>query len=406
MKIFLKGLFPCNGRKLNVNHYLDFFIANGHSIEETIDTADCVVLWTCGNRDDYTENCVEVSQKVITEHNKKLYVVGCLGDIAPERLNGIPSESIITWKEEDKLNKIFSNNTLLRDIPVRYADKKHFEDQAEFLSQYPHIDCTYADKFVKLFISEGCRMNCGYCSEKRAFPPYRSFPEDDLVSSCKKVIEETNQYDVMIIADSAGDYGWDIGSSFPRLIKKLMEIDNKVRIGICNFNPEHFMEHFDDFIECFKTGRMLQLYLPIQSASDKVLVGMNRHYTRKDLEKIMSALWAIDVTNYMTDIIIGFPGEDEYDFDQTIDFLVKTKPVYVCTNMFMESEAIPATFFPNKVPEAIKKQRLEKVCKALEKNGIPYNSPKVGYNKKRREKLGKLVRNQIWNNQFIPERRN
>jgi MiaB/RimO family radical SAM methylthiotransferase len=363
-------------RKQKIQQYLNFITANGHEIVSAPKDSDVILIWTCAFRADVRDNSISQIISYQDKFNKTIAVSGCLPDIDPELLSRNFTGHIINWRnDKEKIEKIFGDKKVkFNEIPVIFAEKNICDDAEKYRKENPEKDVTFHDQFIKVLISEGCNYRCAYCSERLAFPPYRSFPEDELVSSCRRLIKETGKYEIILIADSLGEYGCDTGSTLPKLIKKFKTIDPKLKIVLNNLNPTDFIRYYDELAEFLQNGDIRHLNLPIQSASNKILKLMNRKYTKDDIEKIFSFLNNIEFTEFDTHVIIGFPGETEEDFQETIKFILSHKPKYVLTSSYMESPCAPSSKLPNKVNEETINRRVEEIARHLKNAGIICNT--------------------------------
>lgn len=376
MKVFVKGLNSCAMRKQKLQQYRYFLVANGHQIVDNPRNSEVILMWTCAYRSDVRDNSISEIQRYQREYAGELLVAGCLPDIAPDLLRQTFSGRVINWRDDkEKMEKIFGCRKLKFDqISPIYVEKKLCDDTQKYREENPDKDATFHDQFVKLLVSEGCNFKCTYCSERLAFPSFRSFPEDELVEACRRMVEETNQLDVILLADSLGDYGTDIDSSFPMLIRKLKQINPDLKLALNNFNPAHFIQYYDDMIEFLRNEDLQHLNLPIQSASGRILRLMNRAYTRDDIDRIFGLLNSIGFTRFDTHIIIGFPGETEKDLDETVQFILGYRPSYVLLSGFMESPAAVACRLPDKVDKGTKRRRLRNAEARIRDAGIICNT--------------------------------
>jgi len=365
MKVFIKGLNGCTTRKQKLQQYCQFLVANGHEIVNAPSKSDVILLWSCAFRKDWRDNSISEIQRYQREYDSELVVAGCLPDIAPGLLQDSFSGRIVNWRDdEEKMEKIFGVKAKLSQFLTVYAERKLCNDAEEYRKGHPDKDATFHDQFIKLVISEGCNFECAYCSERLAFPPFRSFPEDELVEACRRMVEETGELDVILLADNLGAYGSDIGSSLPALIRKLKGIQPSLKLALNNLNPAHFVQYYDDMASFLRSGDICHVNLPIQSASARILKLMNRPYTRADIDKIFGLLNSIGFTKFDTHLIIGFPGESEEDIEQTVEFILRHKPNYVLLSGFMQSPGMTAWSLPNHVDEKTKRQRM-RVAEAL-----------------------------------------
>ena len=375
MKVFVKGLHGCSMRKTNITQYVDFLKANGHEIVENPHESDTILLWSCAFRGDFRDNSISEITRYQKEFKAELIVVGCLPDIDRALLEQNFSGRFINWRnDEEQLEKYFGvTYKKLSDIPRKLGEAPLADDIAQFKKENPDKDAQFADQFIKLFVAEGCKFRCSYCAEILAFPPYRSFPENDLVAECKRLVEETNRNEVMLLGDSVGDYGVDIGTTLPHLIRRLRLVLPKIKIALQGYNPANFIRYFDDMKEFLQKDWILHMQLPIQSASPSILGLMNRPYTREHLNRVFSLLNEIKFREFDTHIIVGFPGETESDLEATVQFILRHRPKYVLASQYMESPTMPSAQLPNKVDSETKSRRLHEAARRIRKEGILCN---------------------------------
>lgn len=374
MKVFIKGLNSCAMRKQKLQQYEDYLLANGHSLACSPKEADYILVWSCAFRADVRDNSVNEIIRYDKEYGAKIILAGCLPDIEPRTVEILPAEKVVPWRGDRVLEEIFGNQKPLESFTNSFGEEAICVDAAKFRKEFPEKDATFHDQFIKLVISEGCQFDCAYCSEKLAFPAYHSFPLQDLAAVCEEMIRETGRKEIILLADSLGNYGVDIGSSFPELLKTLAGVAPDLRFALNNLNPASFIEFWDEMTDFIKRGIIAHLNLPIQSASDKVLKLMNRAYEKKDLTRIFSHLNDIGFTEFDTHVIAGFPGETEADFDETIDFILKHRPKYVLGSAFMESPGMPAASLPDKVEHEAVKLRLKRLAEQMTCAGIIANT--------------------------------
>ena len=320
--------------------------------------------------------------------DSKLLVSGCVPDIAPELIPCDENILVAPWKDDIRmLNGIFSGKYELSSFSPILVEERICGDAELYRKENPEKDITFHDQFIKLVISEGCYFKCTYCSERLAFPPFRCFPIKELFESSKEMVEQTGVYDIILMADSLGQYGLDIKTDFPALVRKLKSIHPDVRFAFNNLNPTNFIEFIDDMEFFIKEGYIKHLNLPIQSASDKILQLMNRTYTKKDVIKIYELLDRLNFKAFDTHIIIGFPGETDKDFYETLDFLIDYKPRYVLASKYMEAKNAPSAKLPNKIDDVIAMKRLTETDKVMKDSGIICNIDGSELSKQRLNRL-------------------
>lgn len=375
MKIFIKGLNSCAMRKQKLRQYRNFLIANGHELVNRPEDSEAIILWTCAFRGDVRDNSLSEIKRYQKEFKAELIVGGCLPDIAADILKKEFSGRTLPWRDDKrKMPEFFGNNSKLEEIPSTFVEENLCDDVQKFRKENPDKDATFHDQFIKLVVSEGCNYQCSYCSERMAFPPYHSFSEDSLVDGCRAMVKKTGSYEIMLLADSLGDYGCDTNTNLPNLINKLVNIHPRLRIALNNFNPAGYVRFFDEMSKLLKRGVIRHLNLPIQSASARMLKLMNRPYTREDIDKIFELLNKVGFKEFDTHVIFGFPGETEVDFDETLQFILKYKPKYVLASGFMEASGMPAYQLPGKISQQQKRDRLRKFYEQVSVAGIICNT--------------------------------
>jgi threonylcarbamoyladenosine tRNA methylthiotransferase MtaB len=282
------------------------------------------------------------------------------------------------------MEQIFGQKYSFKQMSPVFAEKPACNDIIRYRIENPGKDITFHDQFIKLVVSEGCSFECSYCSERLAFPEFHSFLEDDLVEICRRLVEETGYLKVILLADSLGEYGCDIGSSLPSLIRKLKTIDPYLTFALNNLNLHNFIQYFDEMSWFIENNYICHLNLPIQSASMRILKRMNRAYTRDDMDRAFSLLNRLNFRDFDTHIIVGFPGETEDDFNETINFILHYHPKYVLINKYMESSGAASASYSDVVSDKIAIARISKAEDCFNEAGIICNSEK-----------GELIQNRL-----------
>jgi tRNA A37 methylthiotransferase MiaB len=221
------------------------------------------------------------------------------------------------------------------------------------------------------------------------FPPYHSFTEDSLIEECSRIVKESGKREVILLADSLGEYGKDNGSNLPTLMRKLKKIHPELKIALNNLNPANFIQDFNEMATFLKNGDIRHLNLPIQSASQKVLSLMNRPYSRVNLDRIFNLLNDIGFVEFDTHIIIGFPGEREKDFDETIRFILHHRPKYVLTSRYMETPEMPSARLSDKVDIETMNQRSRETLRRIKDAGIICNTDDSDIAKDRLQRINR-----------------
>ncbi|MHA2278865.1 MAG: tRNA (N(6)-L-threonylcarbamoyladenosine(37)-C(2))-methylthiotransferase [Candidatus Kariarchaeaceae archaeon] len=176
-------------------------------------------------------------------------------------------------------------------------------------------------------IASGCLGDCSFCQTKLAKGNLFSFSPELIKHEIKQSLLEGCK-EIWLTAQDTGCYGRDIDTSLPELLREIVQIPGEFFIRVGMMNPQHVIPILDELIEAYTSHKIFKfLHLPIQSGSNYILERMNRHYQVNEFLDIICAFKKTlpDLT-LSTDIIVGFPGESQSDFEQTLQLLNKIKP--------------------------------------------------------------------------------
>jgi tRNA A37 methylthiotransferase MiaB len=366
-------------RKKELNHYQRFIIANGHQAVVNPGDAAAILLWTCAFRADVAQNSVSEAMRYQLDYpDAKIIIAGCLPDIIKDVIPTNFKGQIIPWREDAQQldaiwGKIGDGHIAFSSVEPVFVQPALCQDAAEFRKQNPGVAVTFHDQFIKVLVTEGCPFSCTYCAEKLALPPFHSVPPDKIIESIKPFIDKAKEQSLILLADCLGEYGADIGCSLPDILIKLKSQYINLKFALNNLHPASFVKHFDALTEFLQKNWLAHINLPIQSASDQVLARMQRNYTQNDLAKIFEAFKKYHFNKFDTHIIIGFPGETDDAFQETIDFLIHYRPAYVLASCFFCVPNAPAAAFDNQVSKQIMQERQILAEKMFREAGIIYN---------------------------------
>lgn len=374
MKVYIKGSNSCMNRKSDLYRYREYIIACGHEVVSKEEEADTFLVWGCSFREDYHDNSFRTVAECQRRYSAEVILCGCLPSIDPSGVRERHKGRYFPWKDQDTMmTTIFGNSEVTFDNFKRTYVESAIHNLEQFKAEHPNSKVVFHDQFSKLFISEGCSLNCTYCSDIMAFPKYKSNPLDQLTKDADTLFKNTGQTRFLFCGDSIGDYGKDIGATLIDLVDSILSIDNSIQVGFNNFNPLHFLDYFDDLVCRFYTNKVCFLDLPIQSADDRILRLMRRGYRVADISRIFQAINSSGFKELETDVIVGFPSESDGDFMRTTEFLLRHKPKYVQVSSYMDVIGSKASEMADKVPDAVISARLAFVREQLGANGILFD---------------------------------
>lgn len=221
-------------------------------------------------------------------------------------------------------------------------------------------------------ITYGCNNFCTYCIVPYTRGREKSRSLEDLVCEVKKLVAD-GAIEVMLLGQNVNSFIDDKGNTFPTLVRAINDIEGLERIRFMTSNPKDLS---DELIECYRTCEKLckHIHLPVQSGSSSVLKRMNRRYDREKyidiINKLKSACPDIAIT---TDIIVGFPGETEAEFEDTISLVEYVKYDSAFTFIYSPREGTPAAGFSDQIPYDIKHERFERLNEVVNKYSLEKN---------------------------------
>ena len=337
----------------------------GYEIIEDIDDSDLVFLNTCTVREGAA---VKVYGKLgdlkrLKEQKNGKMIIGVTGCLAQE----VRDEFI---KKTPYVDLVLGNQNIGR-IPdiierIEKGEDVHVvmvEDEDELPQR---VDADFGDDIVaSISITYGCNNYCTFCIVPYVRGMERSVPLHEIVKDVKKYTEKGYR-EILFLGQNVNSYGSDLADdtdNFAKLLRESAKIEGDFWIKYVSPHPKDFT---DEVIEAIadnsKIARML--HLPLQSGSTKILNAMNRGYTKEEFitlaKKIKEKIPDIGLT---TDIIVGFPGETEEDFQDTMDVVNEVGFENAFMFMYSKRSGTPAATMEEQVDEQVKSERLQQLMR-------------------------------------------
>jgi threonylcarbamoyladenosine tRNA methylthiotransferase MtaB len=354
MRDFSTFAFHTLGCKLNFSESSTLakdFISNGYGRVELEDGPDVLVLNTCSVTDEADQKCRYVVRKAKRANpNVFIAVIGCYAQLKPEEIATIEGVNVVLGANE-KFN-------LLKFIQEAEAEKVvvsagEIKDVKEFIPSFSSGDRTRT--FLK--VQDGCNYFCSFCTIPLARGRSRSATVSQTLEEAKKAIA-LGAKEIVLTGVNIGDFGTAHGETFFDLIQKLDELEGVFRYRISSIEPNLLTDEIIEFVARSKRF-MPHFHVPLQSGSDTVLKEMRRRYRtdlyRARMEKIREVMphAAIGI-----DVIVGFPGESDALFLETVEFLKEIDFTYL--HVFTYSERANTT--------AVRKEEVVPMEKRNERN--------------------------------------
>lgn len=368
--------------------------ARGYRIVPDENDCDILLLNTCSVRDAAEQKAI--GKAGYLQQRKKQqpdFVLGILGCMAQNRgaslLEQLPDVDLIVGTQKfHQVPGYLDNLRAAREagVPIGQTIVDIAEEAGSQNTIKDHISPGAEDERpVTAFVSiqQGCNMDCAFCIVPKTRGDERSRPMDDIVAECRGLAErgvrEITLLGQIVTSYGRRDYAHTGGvTPFVQLLERVHAIDGIERIRFTSPHPRGFK---DDLVAAY--GRLSKLcgyvHLPMQSGSNRILRAMNRPYTRERYREIVEALRAVQPEMYFsTDVIVGFPGETDDDFEQTRELFEACNYDMAYVFKYSIRTGTPAATLPDQVPEEVKERRNQILLDVLQKNSLRRTAAMVG----------------------------
>lgn len=323
--------------------------------------ADVIVINTCCFVNDAKEESVNTILQMAEYRKsgscKALIVTGCLA----QRYKTEISDEI---PEVDAILGTSSYDKIVDAVKSTICGEKFekFNPLDELIVEESERVVTTGGHYAYIKIAEGCNKCCTYCIIPKIRGRYRSVPEEDILKTAEKLVENGAK-ELILVAQETTLYGVDLygRKTLPDLLKKICKIPGLIWVRILYCYPE---EITDELIEVMKNEPKVCHYIdmPIQHASDKILKAMGRRTNRVELtERILKIRKEIPDIVLRTTLISGFPGETEEDHEEMLDFVDKMEFERLGVFAYSPEEDTPAAEMPDQIDEDIKIKRRNEI---------------------------------------------
>ncbi|MDD3178202.1 MAG: tRNA (N(6)-L-threonylcarbamoyladenosine(37)-C(2))-methylthiotransferase [Candidatus ainarchaeum sp.] len=320
---------------------------------ENITKKDKLIVNTCGVKEQTQTKIINFLKKIKKKVSEKnIYVCGCLVDIDILSIKEVlPNAKYFKVKEIKKLQK-----------EIRTVKKIK----------------TKQKKTEIIIISNGCLGNCAYCAVKFARGKLKSKPINKILKEINSALKNGAK-EILLTSQDNACYGFDINTNIVELLKEITKIKKEFKIRNGMGNPQYIKLFLKELIQIYKNEKIYKfLHIPIQSGNNKVLKEMNRYYTIEEVEYIIQEFRKeIPDITIATDIIVGYPTEDNDQFIDTLKFIKKIKPKIINISRFGQRKNIEANKYVD-LKGNIKKQRSREITKICEKIVYEENKKYIG----------------------------
>ncbi len=344
MRVHLKTL-GCRLNEAELESWARDFRQQGFQITYDSNEADLVVINSCA----VTQEAVRKSRKLMRRTHRdnptaKLVMSGCYASLNPQQAAAeLGVDLLVSNRDKERLVELVRQSLNLPEMPALAM-----EPAAQSL-----LGRNRQRAFIK--VQDGCRYRCTYCIVTLARGEERSRKPDELVAEINQLSLEGIQ-EVVLAGVHLGGYGSDINSSLKELVSLVLTDTDMPRIRLGSLEPWDLPT---DFWELFQNPRLMpHLHLPLQSGADSVLKRMSRRCRASEYAQLIDdARAAVADFNVTTDIIVGFPGETDDEWRQTLDFVEQIAFGHIHIFAYSARQGTKAATLPEQVSRPIIKQR-------------------------------------------------
>ena len=372
--------YGCQQNEADSEKLRGYLAQSGYQIVGDAEGADVVVMNTCAIRE-HAEQRVFGNLGALTHTKRrhpaqKIFLCGCMA--------GETKVSDRIRKSYPHVDGVFSTHHLWQfpEILWNVLSKKkrqfYIEDEAGSIAEgIPQV----RDNTLKAWVSimYGCNNFCTYCIVPYVRGRERSRKKEDILAECREVIAKGAK-EITLLGQNVNSYGKDLEEKidFADLLAEIAELPGDFLIRFMTSHPKDASEKlFDTMAKYDKIAK--QLHLPFQSGSSRVLKAMNRHYDRETyLKKVAYAKKLMPDLVLTSDVIVGFPGETEEEFEETISLIQAVHYDALFTFIFSPRTGTPAASMEDPTPKEEKNRRFDRLCAVQNEISVQIHENYVG----------------------------
>ena len=365
----------CKTNQYETNGMMQQFLDAGYEICNADEEPDIYIVNTCTVTNIADRKSRQSLRKVKNKKDTIVIAVGCYAQVAKDTLQNMPEIDIILGNKEKKnIIKYIEDYEISRN---KIVDVANINMQQDF-DEYGCI--TYTEKArTTIKIQDGCNNFCSYCLIPYARGRVRSRNKENILEEARKIANKGIK-EIVLTGIHIASYGKDFNEEYELvdLLEDLNKIEGIERIRLGSLEPTIITEEFVERL--IKLDKICNhFHLSLQSGCDETLKRMNRKYTTKEFREVVKRLRDnIKDVNLTTDIIVGFPGETEEEFNTTYEFLKEIKFYKMHIFKYSKRDGTIAATMPNQIDGNIAEQRSKKLIELSERNQKEYEKKYAG----------------------------
>ncbi|MGY6213630.1 tRNA (N(6)-L-threonylcarbamoyladenosine(37)-C(2))-methylthiotransferase MtaB [Methylolobus aquaticus] len=344
MRVALQTL-GCRVNEAEIERWSREFRAAGHQVVPPSEDPELVVLNSCAVTQEAVRKSRSLLRRIHREHPAaKLVLSGCYATLSPSAAAALGVDLVVANSEKDRLLERVEQELAVATMPAMAADP----DQGSLL-----LPVNRHRAFVK--VQDGCRYRCTFCIVTVARGAERSRPPADVVDEIN-TLHASGVEEVVLTGVHLGGYGSDLGQGLDQLVRTVLDRTAIPRLRFGSIEPWDLPE---GFLELWRSPRLMpHLHLPLQSGCDATLRRMARRCKTRDYRQLVDqAREAIPALNITTDVIVGFPGETDQEWQASLAFIRDCGFGHVHIFPYSPREGTKAAELPGAVPTETQKAR-------------------------------------------------
>ena len=353
----------CSENRIDCAKMKNFFIKNGWTVADNLNQADLILFNACGLTTVRENDSLETLKYInnLKKSSAEVIVWGCFPKINPQRLSAIHQGVMFDSYQEERLEDFFEGSIRSELVHANFLVDACCNTKGKLKSLLPkkiRNRVTFMDPTgFPIKISTGCLDACAYCGVRLSRGRLRSKPINNVVEEFKEGLAKGFSNFTMIGTD-LGAYGRDISINLVELLNTIMKIEGNYKIRFPNINPRWLPEMLPELLAHVGSGKIEVFGSGVQCGSNKILKLMNRQYSIEDFRMAIGALKAAHpVIRIRTNLIVGFPGETEQDFQETLRLLDELDITYADIHKYSPRPKTKAATLPDQVPSSVIEER-------------------------------------------------
>jgi tRNA A37 methylthiotransferase MiaB len=389
----------CPRNVLNAVTVMRLFKANGWNLTTKFKNAELILVLTCGF--DAISEAISLKYLSITKKKMRsrarLCILGCLCEI--DKTVAASFDAIaIGYCDPDGVDALIDGKIKYKDMGESHILHKHisylrgsfsrwdfikvlfytFTECPQRLVTYfkpgygPRLLLPWYEKSFHIRVEKGCLGACTYCAIRFAAGQFRSQSLKEIESQLRQGLKQGYQL-FRLLGEDVGAYGLDRNSNITELLKCVFSINENFRVVIEDLSPKWLIRYWNDFCPIIEENedRIHHIVIPVQSGSPDILSKMKRGYSVKEIKKAIQELHTLCPNlSLATHMVVGYPGETERNFRESIDFLKICHFERILAHRYTDRPNTKASKLTNKVPDRVKIERLWRLRRIFPKSCV------------------------------------